>query len=284
MNVMLASGKTIAIDEKFNDFSLALQVPIKDPKVIEELNKRRDAFVEANSNYGQIGEDSSRYHITIQLFFPKCTEIGSIIKLYNSMVMEIDDLKLTEHCQSLGTRGQFPVSIVESEQLRKLHEEFQKKLTIQSIKYQKFNDFTPHVSLFAVSVHALIPPQTMSCTSIKFRGETELSHKNNEAIFSVLAEKDLLELKNKTIQSTSVEQNSTIQGISMMVLGGFITVLGIATVAIAFVALNAPTLGMMAGLGSTVVGIGFFAAGTHLLCKKNHLSRHEVSLQQNPNL
>ena len=55
----------------------------------------------------------------------------------------------------------------------------------------------------------------------------------------------------------------------MMVLGGFITAVGIAAVAVAFTVLNATTLGLaglaVAAIGAVVVGMGFFAKDA---CKK----------------
>lgn len=63
--------------------------------------------------------------------------------------------------------------------------------------------------------------------------------------------------------------SSTTMNISMMVLGGFIAVAGVATVALAFTVLNAATFGVAglvtAGVGIAAVlsGIGLFATGTN---------------------
>ena len=58
----------------------------------------------------------------------------------------------------------------------------------------------------------------------------------------------------------------------MQILGGFITVLGVAAVAIAFTALNAATCGIaglvFAGIGAAAIlsGLGLFAAGSLKKC------------------
>ncbi|MCL9684410.1 hypothetical protein [Legionella maioricensis] len=61
---------------------------------------------------------------------------------------------------------------------------------------------------------------------------------------------------------------SAFSNLSMQILGGFITVLGVAAIATAFAALNAATFGIgglvLAGIGiaATLAGIGLFAAGS----------------------
>jgi hypothetical protein len=66
-----------------------------------------------------------------------------------------------------------------------------------------------------------------------------------------------------------VNAKNTFSGIGMQILGGFITVVGVAAVAIAFAALNAATFGIaglvVAGLGiaALITGVGLFAGGLH---------------------
>ncbi|MGC1181555.1 hypothetical protein [Legionella sp.] len=70
------------------------------------------------------------------------------------------------------------------------------------------------------------------------------------------------------VPSQTDTPSTSFSNINMQVLGGFIAALGMAAVAIAFVALNAATLGLtgliVAGIGAvaTLGGIGLFAAGT----------------------
>ncbi len=75
---------------------------------------------------------------------------------------------------------------------------------------------------------------------------------------------------------TSISTSSNEKNISMMVLGGFITTAGIATVAIAFAVLNAAAFCVAAGVGLAAVmsGIGLFATGTN----KNRQTNADVSL------
>lgn len=75
---------------------------------------------------------------------------------------------------------------------------------------------------------------------------------------------------------TSISTSSNEKNISMMVLGGFITAAGIATVAIAFAVLNAAAFCVAAGVGLAAVmsGIGLFATGTN----KNRQTNADVSL------
>jgi hypothetical protein len=83
----------------------------------------------------------------------------------------------------------------------------------------------------------------------------------------LLAEPDIQEKQNPDTKSDT--PSSSITNISMMVLGGFITVAGIAAVAIAFTVLNAVTFGIpgliVAGLGvaAALSGMGLFAAGAY---------------------
>lgn len=80
---------------------------------------------------------------------------------------------------------------------------------------------------------------------------------------------DQTEVDQPQTQGTSTPFSNT----SMQVLGGFIAVIGAAAVAVAFVALNAATLGLagliVAGSGSAAIlgGVGLFAAGTYKKCQ-----------------
>ena len=79
----------------------------------------------------------------------------------------------------------------------------------------------------------------------------------------------------KKLTSASMQSNieiapsSSINNISMMVLGGFITVLGVAAVATSFILLNALTGGVVGlvvagiGIASILSGIGLFATGAY---------------------
>jgi hypothetical protein len=77
-------------------------------------------------------------------------------------------------------------------------------------------------------------------------------------------------LTSASMQSNiEVAPNSSINNISMMVLGGFITVLGLAAVTTSFILLNALTGGVVGlvvagiGIASTLSGIGLFAIGAY---------------------
>ena len=88
------------------------------------------------------------------------------------------------------------------------------------------------------------------------------NHKNATAGFFSKRTADLL---NKISGAKSKERNGMFCGMSMSVLGGFLAVLGTAAVAVAFVALNAATFGLLgvvvagSGMVALLTGIGLFA-------------------------
>lgn len=96
-------------------------------------------------------------------------------------------------------------------------------------------------------------------------GTSELSVSNClDTIAETSSQSDLLE--QKLINSSKKENAPFLSGLSMHVLSGFLTVVGISAIAIAFVVLNAssavPGL-IVAGLGLTAIlaGVGLFASG-----------------------
>lgn len=304
MIMTLSNGKKISISEGFNDFSLALQIPIKDERVINELNKRRDQFLSQNSSLGEIGESSKNYHITLQLFFPKETQLGQLIDIIKEVdpLKEINGLKLLKEHRLLGqSDAKFPVAIIDPEQLRGIRNTFLNELNKKRIKAQIFNDFTPHVSLFCTNALNLSVPefQEDDLQEVIFNGTPELSHKTENNQFFSLTQGDLQELSEKLKQSTSTTTPSILPTsqqpqapkvsapqIGMQVLGGFIAALGIGAVAVAFVALNAATLGvagiisLVAGSAIALAGIGLFAVGTHAsLCKMEQADETKVALR-----
>ncbi|MDP3267433.1 MAG: hypothetical protein Q8M40_00145, partial [Legionella sp.] len=131
MNITLSNGKKISISERFKDFSVALQIPIKDERVINELNKRRDQFLYHNSNLGEIGESSNNYHITLQLFFPKETQLSQLIDILEEIdpLTEINSLKLLKEHRLLGQNdAKFPVALIAPEQLKDIRDTFLNEL------------------------------------------------------------------------------------------------------------------------------------------------------------
>ncbi|MDP3267832.1 MAG: hypothetical protein Q8M40_02165, partial [Legionella sp.] len=169
----------------------------------------------------------------------------------------------------------------------------------KGIKAQTFNDFTPHVSLFCTSARNITIPefQEDDLQEIVFNGTPELSHKTVCNQFSSLIQDDLKELIERLRQSTSTTMSSTVPaiqqhqvskinepGISMQVLGGFIAAIGIGAVAVAFVALNAATLGMVGiitvavGGALALGGIGLFSVGTSVSLHKMNQA-NEVDVQ-----
>ena len=132
--------------------------------------------------------------------------------------------------------------------------------------------------------------QSLYCTSLfclgafAFLHQPELLHNpiekpkgaviNLEAFAEVLPEDNVESMPDSEEESqseeepenTSSQQNSCCSGLCMQILGGFISALGIASVAVAFVALNAATLGIILGGVSILVGIGLFAAGMAKSC------------------
>jgi uncharacterized RDD family membrane protein YckC len=100
--------------------------------------------------------------------------------------------------------------------------------------------------------------------------------------------KTIDETPQRNLKNSTKESNSSSTGdISMMVLGGFIAVLGIAAVAIAFTLLNAATLGIaglvVAGVGvvATLAGVGLFASGARNKSQPDADSSIEVTLGLN---
>ena len=83
-----------------------------------------------------------------------------------------------------------------------------------------------------------------------------------------------------TRHSTANHLKQLLNGITMQIWGGFLSVVGVAAVAVAFVVLNAFTLGVsglfVASLGaaSLLTGLGLFAAGNN---KVNHLESMVVT-------
>jgi hypothetical protein len=70
--------------------------------------------------------------------------------------------------------------------------------------------------------------------------------------------------ESEIIQSQSHTDSISFSNISMQVLGGFIAVMGITAIAVAFVALNAATFGLATlGAAALLGGVGLFAVGTY---------------------
>lgn len=91
-------------------------------------------------------------------------------------------------------------------------------------------------------------------------------------------EKNLLdthEILELTYEEDEIGQEACFNGISMQILGGFIAVLGAATVAVSFVLLNATTFGLAGFIALTavggvtaLVGLGLFTAGVVRTCSE----------------
>jgi hypothetical protein len=85
-----------------------------------------------------------------------------------------------------------------------------------------------------------------------------------------------VEIEEQSYKQIEESHPSSMMNISMMVLGGFIAVAGIAAVAIALTVLNVATLGsaglIVAGVTATLVGVGLFATNAY---KSQQLSSYE---------
>lgn len=116
------------------------------------------------------------------------------------------------------------------------------------------------------------------------QGELANFYRKLEAKYSSLAEAlvsnesfvflgQIKKLAPENMQSNiEIESSSSMNNISMMVLGGFVAALGVAAVATAFIMLNALTGGVVGlvvagiGIASILSGIGLFATGA---CRNN---------------
>lgn len=192
------------------DFSLALQISIHDEDAVAELVSRRDNIYEQCKQYGDIREDSSNFHITICLSYPKIDNkqlegVSAVLQYLNDKYADQTfDLALADKNEIFGHQhgNKFSVAIIEkTQQLSEFYNDLFHQLTLHGIKVQQFSEgFNPHVSLFICGVDVQSDALN-SCVNkrvnFSLSGKLfEFSHKNNENKFVVINQNDLEEMRN----------------------------------------------------------------------------------------
>lgn len=120
-----------------------------------------------------------------------------------------------------------------------------------------------------------------------FKKMIESEFNNTKKVLLAADKAEELNKNNKIkLPQTKTTSTSSMMGISMMVLGGFIAAAGITAVAIAFTLLNAATFGAaglavaIVGVAATLSGVGLFATGAY----KNKQTTSDDSLKFSENL
>ncbi|MGC1182344.1 hypothetical protein [Legionella sp.] len=131
----------------------------------------------------------------------------------------------------------------------------------------------------------LVPPATQYRVTIHYKDGTEqqrlIDAKELEKKYINYLDNDKKEVLEKiqyqdqAFPMETTNDNSSFSNLSMQILGGFMTVLGAAAIAVAFTVLNAATFGItglvMAGIGAAVTlsGVGLFAVGSLKKCESD---------------